>query len=259
MNFLEFFAIAEQDRDILNPISPEKLERVAAYAGLRDGLSVLDIGSGKGAVLRGWARRWNITGAGLELNPAFVRQAREAVQNEGLADRISFWEGKALEFPVRVAGYDVALCLGATFALGTFSEALAWMRDHLKPGGVLVIGDVILNSEQAVQEAPVNLAGWEELPPTLARRYEQLAAAGMELIGLSVASVDDWDHYTSLMWSAVKRWAALNPDHPDRAEVLAKMLEGQRKYLNWERENLGWAVMVGRARSIPTLGGTSAS
>ncbi|WP_167757910.1 SAM-dependent methyltransferase [Deinococcus fonticola] len=127
MNFLEFFAIAEQDRDILNPIGPEKLEKVAAYAGLRDGLSVLDVGSGKGALLRQWARNWDIRGVGLELNPAFVQQARELTQAAGLTEKLSFWEGKALDFPVKVAGYDVVVCLGATFAIGTFSEAVAWM------------------------------------------------------------------------------------------------------------------------------------
>lgn len=52
MHFLEFFTIVEEDRDVLNPVSPGALDRVADYAGLRDGQSVLDIGSGKGAVLR---------------------------------------------------------------------------------------------------------------------------------------------------------------------------------------------------------------
>ncbi|WP_158591617.1 SAM-dependent methyltransferase [Deinococcus cavernae] len=246
MNFLEFFAIAEQDRDILNPIGREKLEQVAAYAGLRDGLSVLDVGSGKGALLRQWARNWDIRGVGLELNPAFVQQARELTQAAGLTEKLSFWEGKALDFPVKVAGYDVVVCLGATFAIGTFSEAVAWMGAHVKPGGVLIVGDVVLNSEQAVREAPQNLVGWSHLPPTLAGRCQEFQTAGVELIGLSVSSTDDWDHYTSLMWSAVDRWAAQNPEHPNRTEVLQNVQEGKVKYLNWEREHLGWAVMVGR-------------
>lgn len=243
MNFLEFFAIVEQERDILNPISPEKLEKVAAYAGLRDGLSVLDVGSGKGALLRQWARQWDIRGVGLELNPAFVQEAREAAQAQRLSERLSFWEGKALDFPVKTASYDVVVCLGATFALGTFSEALAWMRDHAKPGGVLIVGDVIQSKPTSQEELEAH--GWQELP-TLAERYQQFQSAGVELIGLSVSSTDDWDHYTSLMWSAVSRWAAENPEHPNLVEVLQKVQEGRVNYLNWEREHLGWAVMVGR-------------
>ena len=246
MNFLEFFAIVEQERDILNPISPEKLEKVAVYAGLRDGLSVLDVGSGKGALLQQWAQKWDITGTGLELNPAFVQAARDATQAQGLSEKLSFWEGKALDFPAKIASYDVVVCLGATFALGTFSEAVQWMRNHAKSGGVLIVGDVILTKPLPQKERAEH--GWQELP-TLTERYEQFRAEGLELIGLTVSSPDDWDHYTSLMWSAVNRWATQNPTHPDRAEVLQKVQEGKQKYLNWEREHLGWAIMVGRVNA----------
>lgn len=243
MNFLDFFAIAEQDRDLLNPISPEKLERVAGYAGLRDGLNVLDIGSGKGAMLRQWAQRWDILGVGLEANPAFVEQARALAQAEGVAGRLSFWEGRALDFPVKVAGYDVTVCLGATFALGTFSEAVAWMRDHTRPQGVVIVGDVILNKPVAADE--LRERGAEEWI-SLAERSRQFCDHGIELLGVAVSSPDEWDHYTSLMWSAVSRWAAQAPDHPHRAEVLSRVQEGREGYLNWQREHLGWAVLVGR-------------
>ncbi|WP_149807006.1 SAM-dependent methyltransferase, partial [Listeria monocytogenes] len=85
MHFLEFFTIVEEDRDVLNPVSPGALDRVADYAGLRDGQSVLDIGSGKGAVLRQWAARRAITGTGVDLNPAFVQNARQRAQDAGLS------------------------------------------------------------------------------------------------------------------------------------------------------------------------------
>jgi len=244
MNFLEFFAIAEQDRDILNPVSPAKLDRVAAYAGLRDGLSVLDLGSGKAAMLRQWAGKWDIRGTGLELNPTFVQEARARAQAEGVAERLHLWEGRVLDFAPDPGGYDVVTCLGAPFVIGSFSEAVGWMRDRLKRGGRLVIGDEYLR----VPAPPADLERWNCAGvPTLAERAAELQAAGLDLVGLTAASQDDWDHYTSLMWSAVARWDAATPDHPDRAELLRTVEQGREQYLAGQREHLGWAVLVGRA------------
>lgn len=242
MHFLDFFAIVEQDRDILNPISPEKLARVAEYAGLRDGHSVLDIGSGKGAVLRQWAQQWHITGTGVELNPTFVRSAQELAAEQRLADRLTFWEGKALDFVPAVGGYDILACLGAPFAIGSFAEAASWMAAHTKAGGSVIMGDVYLKAP-----APADAADeWWANEPTLAEKVAQFTAAGLELVGLVTASTDDWDHYSSLMWSAVSRWAAANPHHPDRAVVWQETRKSRAHYLRWEREHVGWAIWVGR-------------
>ena len=244
MDFTEFFAIVEQDRDILNPISPDKLARVAGYAGLRDGLSVLDIGSGKGAVLRQWAQHWNILGTGLEINPAFVRDAQALALAEGVAERLTFWQGDARQFETRDGGYNAVTCFGAPFAIGSFSQAASWMRQRLNPGGVLILGDVYLKTPAPAED--VQREGWEALP-TLAAMCAEFCGVGVELVGLVTSSTDDWDHYNSLMWSAVNRWQREHPEHPHRAEVLERVREGREKYLRWEREHLGWAVLVGRA------------
>ncbi|PNY80861.1 SAM-dependent methyltransferase [Deinococcus koreensis] len=243
MDFLEFFAIVERDRDLLNPFSPEKLERIAGYADLQDGLRVLDIGSGKGAMLRAWAGRWAITGTGLELNPAFVQEARERAQREGVADRLTFVPGRALDFIPDPAGYDVATCLGATFALGGFTESLAWMRPLVRPGGVLIVGDVFLG--QAASPDELEREGWKELL-TVAERHAQIGAAGLEVVGFAASSMDDWDHYSSLMWAAVDDWAAQFPEHPDRTEVLEQVRAGQERYFRFERAHLAWGVWVTR-------------
>ncbi|MDP9765596.1 SAM-dependent methyltransferase [Deinococcus enclensis] len=242
MHFLEFFTIVEEDRDVLNPVSPGALDRVADYAGLRDGQSVLDIGSGKGAVLRQWAARWAITGTGVDLNPAFVQNAQQRAQDAGLSAALTFPHGPALDFTPDPAGYDVVSCLGATFALGGFTEAARWMTRHLRDEGAVVIGDVYRRGPVPDQAQ----AEWWAALPTLEERSDEFMAAGLDLTGLTVSSRADWDHYSSLMWAAVQRWARVHPDHPDRAEVLAKTHESRAAYLRWERASLGWAIWVGR-------------
>jgi cyclopropane fatty-acyl-phospholipid synthase-like methyltransferase len=83
MHFTKFFSVVERNLEILNPISPEKLMLLADYCGVRDGDRVLDVGSGKGYMLREWAKRWMIEGTGLEINPSFVAQARSRASAEG--------------------------------------------------------------------------------------------------------------------------------------------------------------------------------
>ncbi|THF85091.1 class I SAM-dependent methyltransferase [Deinococcus sp. KSM4-11] len=242
MDFLEFFSIVEQERDILNPVSPEKLARVAGYAGVKAGADVLDVGSGKGALLRQWAQTWGIRGTGLELNPAFVQEARWRAPKAGRAD-LTFVEGPALDFTPDARGYDVVTCIGATFALGGFPESLAWMRLHVRSGGSLVIGDVYRQGSP-IDEALTD-AGWSDLP-TLDARYAQFTAAGLEVVGFVAASTDDWDHYSTLMWNATRRWAVAHPNHPDRAEVLENVRAGRERYFRFERAHLNWAIWVAR-------------
>ena len=76
MHFTKFFSVVERDPEILNPTSHDKLMLLADYCDIRDGARVLDVGSGKGYMLRQWARRFGIEGTGLEINPSFVAQAR---------------------------------------------------------------------------------------------------------------------------------------------------------------------------------------
>ena len=64
--------MVERDLEILNPTSHEKLMLLADYCDIRDGARVLDIGSGKGYMLRQWAKRFGIEGTGLEINRSFV-------------------------------------------------------------------------------------------------------------------------------------------------------------------------------------------
>ena len=83
MHSFKFFSVVEGDLEILNPASHEKLMLLADYCGVRDGDRVLDVGSGKGYMLREWAKRWEIEGTGLEINPYSVAQARVRVERGG--------------------------------------------------------------------------------------------------------------------------------------------------------------------------------
>jgi len=58
MHFTKFFSIVEGELEILNPTSHEKLMLLADYCAISDGDRVLDVGSGKGYMLRQWAKHF---------------------------------------------------------------------------------------------------------------------------------------------------------------------------------------------------------
>lgn len=238
MHFTDYWAIVERDHDIQNPTSPAKLALLANYCRVHDGVRVLDIGCGKGWLLRTWAQQWAIDGTGLEINQHFVATAREQAAVLGVAERVQFVQGPALDFQLEPASYDIVLCIGASFALDGFDGALRWMRRALKPNGVLAIGEVFAN------ETPFPPDVRAEQPHDLPNTVAALEKHGLALTGLIAASPDDWDHYVSQHWHAAHEWARANPDHPDREDVVKGINTAQQRYITWERRCLGWAIFV---------------
>ena len=117
MHFTKFFSVVERDLDILNPVSHEKLMLLADYCDVRDGSRVLDIGSGKGYLLREWVKRRSIEGTGLEINPSFVAEARGRASTEDVGDALTFVKATP-SGSSRTRELRHVTCLGAPFAIG---------------------------------------------------------------------------------------------------------------------------------------------
>ena len=79
MNLFEFFATIERYHTIQNPTSEEKLDLATRYCGVRDGMRVLDVGCGKGWLLRRIAKQFDIQITGLEISCIFAAEARRLI------------------------------------------------------------------------------------------------------------------------------------------------------------------------------------
>ena len=124
MDPLNYWAIAERDIEIQNPITDRKLRLLDDYCDIGDGLSVLDIGCGKAWLMRQWAERYAIDGVGIDVNARFLEAARRKPPAKG---RLTFHNSAVKSFPVGRESYDIVLCLGASFAIGEVPDALEWM------------------------------------------------------------------------------------------------------------------------------------
>lgn len=245
MNRFEFFAAIERYHSIQNPTSEEKLDLAASYCRVRDGMRVLDVGCGKGWMLRRMASRFALEATGLEINPAFAAEARRLAWAQGLTNRIGILEGPALDFRPEPASYDLVMCIGASFALGGFEPALEWMTRAAKPGAAIAIGEVFARQLPFPDEISGQGRSRGYDPRTLWMTVERMRAHGLILRGIVEASDDDWNRYESLHWQAAMDWAKENPDHPD-AKTMGDPSAGQRFHFEIDRRYIGWAIFVAR-------------
>jgi ubiquinone/menaquinone biosynthesis C-methylase UbiE len=231
----DYWAIAEADIEIQNPVTDRKLRLLDDYCDIRDGMRVLDIGCGKAWLMRQWAERHDIAGTGLETNPAFLAVARSHQPRRGT---ITYVEGPAENFVPEPASHDVALCLGATFALGGFVAAVEWMGRTVKRGGAVVVGDLSLKHRPVV-------ATHQHLPLDAVELAAVMQRHGVEVSAMISASDADFERYASHHRHATIRWAIENRGHPDHDEVLHKSAGDWNYYLRQVRPHLGWTILVG--------------
>lgn len=157
-----------------------------AAAGLQPGQTVLDLGSGGGLDCFIAASKVGPTGRviGVDMTPEMVSRARRTASERG-ADNVEFRLGEVEALPVADQSVDVVI---SNCVLNLSPERPRALREALrvlKPGGRLVISDLI--SEAAVpghlrEEAELVTAC---LPVPRGDYVAELRAAGFEEVGVT--------------------------------------------------------------------------
>lgn len=238
MDPLNYWAIAERDIEIQNPITDRKLRLLGDYCDIRDGLRVLDIGCGKAWLMRQWAEEHAIEGVGVDINARFLEVARRKAPARG---RLTFHNTAVKGFDVAPESFDIVLCLGASFTIGEPPEALEWMARAIRPGGTMVLGDMVLKHPPAVPRGEI-------LPPDTVGMIGVVERHGAEVSATISASEADFERYASHHRHATLTWAREHPNHPDHADVLRKSRDDWMHYQRTIRPMLGWTIFVGRKK-----------
>ena len=176
-----------------------------ALAELREGETVLDLGSGGGIDVLLSARRVGPTGKayGLDMTDEMLALARENQRKAGVAN-VEFLRGEIERIPLPDASVDVIISNCVINLSADKRRVIAEAFRVLKPGGRFAVSDVVIRGELPVQvrrsmELWVGcVAGALE-----EREYaELLGAAGFEAIGLEPIRVYQFEDASALLAGA---------------------------------------------------------
>jgi cyclopropane-fatty-acyl-phospholipid synthase len=115
-----------------------KFDLVARKLGLREGMSLLDVGSGWGGMAIHAAREYGVRALGVTLSRAQADWARRAVAEAGLDGLVEIRHGDYRD--VHETGFDAVSSIGLTEHVGLHQlpRYVSHLRDRLRPGGRLL-------------------------------------------------------------------------------------------------------------------------
>jgi SAM-dependent methyltransferase len=223
-------------------MSVAALDEAIAVLSLPAGARMVEIGCGDAAILRriaaasraGWA-------LGIDLDAELIERGRAEAERLGVD--VELRTGDARELSER--GFDLAVCVASSHALGGFPRALAALRELVRPGGQVLLGEGYWRSAPsgAYLEA-LGAASAEELPDR-AGLIAAAEAAGLVPLHSVDASQADWDRYEWGLIRNAERWGAEHAGEPD-ADTLSERARAARARLAMPggRETLGFALLL---------------
>jgi SAM-dependent methyltransferase len=239
-----YYVVAEATHELQNPTSKEKIVLLGERLGLGPESHVLDIASGRGGPALLLAETFGCSVRGVEISPDFHAVAVERTAAAGLAERVTIELGDGAAATLEPESYDAALCLGASFVWGSLADTVDALAPAVRPGGHVVVGEPYWRR----LPLPEDYEDRGELWTTLEGTVTIFETSGLQAVSVIASSEDDWDRYETLHWQAVESWLAENPDDPDAPDIRARHERTKRTYLRYQRDLLGWAILVGWKR-----------
>lgn len=160
---------------------------LARRVGLKDARALLDLGGGTGAFAIMFCQRYPSLSATVLDFPNVCKVGEKFVRDAGLSERIRFQPGNALEspWPPEQDAILMSYLLGGVPA-DSIPGLIEKARDHLRPGGVLILHDFMVDDDRT---GPPLAAYWalqhmvftpEGASLTAGALREMLAHAGFE-------------------------------------------------------------------------------
>jgi SAM-dependent methyltransferase len=116
--------------------------RLAQLAKVSGTENVLDVGCGIGGPSRFLVKQFGCRVTGIDLTAEFVEVAKMLARLTGLADRVSYRQGNALDLPFADASFDLVWSQNAVMNIADRDRLYAEMRRVLEPNGRLAIQDI---------------------------------------------------------------------------------------------------------------------
>ncbi|WP_424210608.1 SAM-dependent methyltransferase [Streptomyces sp. BI20] len=239
MNRERISAIAHADHPIKAPLDDVSVRLLLDHVIRRGDERVLDLGCGTGEwLLRALVAHPGVWAEGVDVSGVSLERARQAAERLGVGERLVLHEREAAGY-VSDGPFDVVLCVGSTHAFGGLLPALGAMREHVAPGGRVLVGDVFWDGVPS-QEA-VGLFGEVQ---DLAGTVERVVADGWVPLRGHVSDRRELDAYEWALWGSLGAWALERPGDPDSASALETAASRLSEWLRVYRDGFGFLSLV---------------
>lgn len=235
-------SLAHRRRPIAAPLDDGSVDHLLDRALAGGARRVLDLGCGQAAWLRRvLAKNPLVRATGVDSDENTVTQARAGIEAAGLTGQITVELLDAKEF-TDPDPYDLVLCVGATHAFGGLLPTLHAARQHLAPGGRVLVGEGFWEGppNQRMLEGGFGADEYDNLAATV----DRVVADGWAPVHGHISTLAEWDAYEWAWTGSVEEWALEHPDHPDRATLLEAARRHRQLWLHGYRGILGFATLL---------------
>lgn len=156
-------------------------DRLSGMLTIKPGERLLDIGCGVGEPAIRLASSHEIDVVGVSISERQVQKANERAASAGLANRLSFQYGDAMDLPFPDESFDLVWALESLHHMPDRWHVIEQAARILRPGGRMAIGDFLLRGDDGADAENVDLVRNGVLKLVSLEDYQaRLRAAGLE-------------------------------------------------------------------------------
>ena len=208
-----------------SPISEENFNRIIDFMELNPEQTVLDVGCGKGTLLKSLFEKYGISGIGVDRSEERIEVARHQIGDNPRIELITA-DINDLEIDRR---FDVVCCFGEWYGF----PGLDFLSRYLNTDGIILYGTNIWRKKPDADY--INRFGNDETERdfrTLDESIDYYYLNGSEVLYLYTSTKEECDHYQSSIWKS-RTYSDMNEDRERKAQ-----------YVKWIREYHGWSAWI---------------
>ncbi len=240
---LRLTALGHEGFPFWNPVSADVLDEWCRDLPLGADSLALDVGCGRAELLIRLIETFGCRGVGIDPNPRAIAIAREEAGRRLPADRLELLEEGFEDDAVPLNSQDLVACVGSTQAFDGFESALWILRERVRPGGLLLIGEGFWRREPPQEYLEFLDCGVGDLHSHLVN-LRLAEEAGLEILRARETTEEEWSAYEDGYHRNLVDWARSHPEDPDAPAFLSHIDAWRQAYLKWGRTTLGFGLYL---------------
>ena len=138
--------------EILHPGGYELTKRTAELCEMKEGMSVLDVSSGRGTQAIYYAKTFGVNVTGLDISEEMVITATKRAKENGVSEKVKFVLGDSQQLPFSDNSFDVVINECAVGIPDDSQKVLNEMLRVVKPKGALAIHESTWKKPFSIEE-----------------------------------------------------------------------------------------------------------